>query len=88
MTIWTNKACWYRRCFAVQGNLKGQGQGAPDERHAKDRVGEGDIEWPGLLHEDELLDALVDEEVEQAHEFNVVRHYGALGVPLQPKTLL
>ena len=62
MTILTNKACWYRRCFLVIGILRGQG--APDERQAKNRVGDVDIKWPGLVHEDELLDALVDEELE------------------------
>ena len=49
----------------------------PDERHVKDHNGEGDIERPGPIHEDELLDAIDDEGVEPAQEFSAVRGYGA-----------
>lgn len=70
-----------------EGNATGEfrGVGKPpgaevealDEWQAEDRDREGDIERPGPIHEDELLDALDGEEVEPAHEFGVVRDHGS-----------
>ena len=50
-----------------------------DGGEAEDRGGEGKVERPGAVNEDELLDALDGEEVEPERELGSVRAHGAAG---------
>ena len=63
--------------FRIIGKPQDAEVKASDERHGKDRDGEGDIKRPGQIHDDELLDALDGEEVEPTPEFGAVCSYGA-----------
>ena len=50
-----------------------------DGGEAEDRGGEGKVERPGAVNEDELLDALDGEEAEPERELGSVRAHGAAG---------